>query len=81
MKAAADTSLRDEGVFCLTVEISGHKAQAAFGVAPKLAIKTILCKAFTDRETERFQTKSRQIVPKSKHTVGFAAKPEAEAVV
>lgn len=81
VKAAGYKALRAEGATRLLFELGGQKAKDAFGVAPKLATRTILSKTFIDWEIERTETRSRQIIPRSEHAVAIVVSFEDEGAV
>lgn len=69
VKAAGGTSPRVKCIIRLSVKIGGHKAKIVFEVAPKPAAKTNFEMAFIDKDNDRIEAKSRQVISKKGHAV------------
>lgn len=73
VRAAGEILFEIEGTIGLSAEIGGQIAKEVFEVAPIPATKTILDMAFIYKEIDRNETKSRQNVSTSWHTVAIVA--------
>lgn len=81
LRAAGGTAFTVEVVVRLQAGIREQVKTAIFGVAPKLASKTIPETAFIDKIIKRIEKKKQQVVPNSGHIVAIVENFEVKSAV
>lgn len=81
MKAAGDTTFRVRDVIFLSIKVRWHKAEEIYGGAPRLATKMLLGTVFIDKKVNRAESKSQQLIARSRRAVAIDASFEENGTI